>query len=116
MYIVSYFASSDYAKEQNAHMPGDENILASGIARYVFKDGRKTVRPVEAFTDCGMLPLQTEESWNECEVERAKGMLIGQCLAGLEALPGVFCLDSGQYGRFEAGFGKSRYSADKSGP
>ena len=112
VYIVSYFVSSNYAKEPNARIPAEENILASGIARYVFKDGRKTVRPVEALTDCGVLSLQTDESWNECEAERAKGMLIGQGLAGLEALPGVFCLDSGQYGRFEAGFGKSRYSAD----
>lgn len=97
VYITSYFVSSDYTKEQNAHMPGEENILASGIARYVFKDGRKTVRPVEALTDCGVLPLQADESWNEYEAERAKGMVMGQCLAGLEALPGVFCRDSGQW-------------------
>lgn len=97
VYIVSYFVSSDYAKAQNARVPGEENILASGIARYVFKDGRKTVRPAEAMTDCGVLPLRAHESWNGYEAERAKGMVTGQCLAGLEALPGVFCLDSGQW-------------------
>ena len=97
VYIVSYFVSNDDTKEQNAHMPGEDNILASGIARYVFKDGRKTVRPVEALTDCGVLPLHTDDSWNEYEAERAKGMVTGQCLAGLEALPGVFSLDSGQW-------------------
>ena len=100
VYVISYFVSSNYTMGQNGVMPGEESILASGIARYVFKDGRKTVRPVEALTDSGVLPLQTDESWSDYEAQRAEGMVIGGCLAGLEALPGVFCLDNG---RFEAG-------------
>lgn len=93
--LASYFVrrqSSSCSKGESSG-PKEEDILASGIARYVFKDGRRTVQPVEALRDCGMLPSHDEPEREEYEAERVKGMQMGGLLAGLERLPGVFCPD-----------------------
>lgn len=92
VYVVSYFVRGGSGREG---VPREEDILASAIGRYVFKDGRKTVRPIEALRDCNLLPLETDTDWKEYEAERAKGMQIGGLLAGLGALPEVFCPESG---------------------
>lgn len=86
VYVVSYFVGSLFQT-----VPGEEDILASGIARYVFKDGRKTVPPRVALMDCALLPKNDQA----IEVERIKGLKMAALLAGLEGLPGEFCPEDG---------------------
>lgn len=96
VYLASYFVrgqSSSCSKGEGSK-PQEEDTLASGIARYVFKDGRRTVQPVEAMENCGMLPSYNEPDWEEYEAERVKGMQMGRLLAGLERLPVIFCPDN----------------------
>lgn len=93
VYVVSYFVRGKSGKRGG--VPREEDILASAIGRYVLKDGRKTVQPIEALRDCSLLPLETDPDWKEYEAERVKGMQTGGLLAGLGGLPEVFCPDSG---------------------
>lgn len=94
LYVVSYFVRS--GPKGKSAVPREEDILASAIGRYVFKDGRKTVRPIEALRDCDLLPQETDQAWKEYEAERVHGMQIGGLLAGLGDLPEVFCPDAGK--------------------
>lgn len=64
---------------------------ASGIARYVFKDGRRTVAPQDALMDCTLPPKEKNDVWEAIEVDRVEGMQTGALLSGLEGLPGAFC-------------------------
>lgn len=93
VYLVSYFVRGKSGKKGG--VPREEDILASAIGRYVFKDRRKTVRPIEALGECNLLPPVSDPDWKEYEAERVKGMQIGVLLAGLGNLPEVFCPDSG---------------------
>lgn len=90
VYVVSYFVESSSSSQ--TVFPTEVNILASGIARYVFKDGRKTISPHIALMDCAFLPVNAQA----VEVERAKGMRIAALLGGLEELTGEFCPENGQ--------------------
>lgn len=93
VYLVSYFVRGESGEKGG--VPREQDILASAIGRYVFKDGKKTVQPIEALRDCKLLPLESDPDWEEYEAERVKGMQIGGLLAGLGNLPEVFCPDSG---------------------
>lgn len=91
VYIVSYFVCPRPQNAVSDPIPKQEDILASGIARYVFKDGRRTVAPQDALMDCGLLPREKNDVWEAIEAERVEGMRTGVLLSGLERLPGAFC-------------------------
>lgn len=90
IYVVSYFIDSPSSSQTVG--PTEENILASGIARYVFKDERKTVSPHVALTDCDFLSVSAQA----IEDERAKGMRVAALLGGLEELPAEFRPENGR--------------------
>ena len=89
--IISYFVSPRPQNAGSDQIPKQEDILASGIARYVFKDGRRTVAPQDALMDCTLPPKEKNDVWEAIEVDRVEGMQTGALLSGLEGLPGAFC-------------------------
>jgi hypothetical protein len=82
------------------------DVLASCIARYVFKDGRRTVRPAEVLEEIGLIittdvqgagiDSKTESKdkgkWSAelFESERKRGMEMAAMFTGLEGLPTRF--------------------------
>ncbi|KAL1964505.1 hypothetical protein VTN77DRAFT_6931 [Rasamsonia byssochlamydoides] len=106
LYVASYFvkkgkgkkAATSDKKSADGSIPGPESdVLASCIARYVFKDGRVTVRPAVVLEEIGLITTQTdvkvvEGKWSakQFEEERKRGMEIAALFTGLEGLPGRF--------------------------
>ncbi|RAL06935.1 acyl-CoA thioesterase [Aspergillus homomorphus CBS 101889] len=116
VYVVSYFVKKG-ALTQDGKIKGDPDakfVLASGLARYVFKEGRVTVKPEEALRECGLLPLVGEDGaavvdqkgavgWGkeQFEIENQKGLAIARGFSGLEVLPSMTRFgESGVLGRY----------------
>lgn len=55
VWVVSHFVSVGGA-------PGERKIFASALSKYVFKMGRKTIKPVDIFTECQLLPGRPAEA------------------------------------------------------
>ncbi|KAI9932646.1 hypothetical protein MW887_008895 [Aspergillus wentii] len=98
IYLVSFFVRES-ADEGGGGFPKEEDIYASCIARYVFKDGRKTVSPIDVLHETGLIPSDEEKddkkedgkwSWKQFQEERDRGMEMAGLLAGLERLPSRF--------------------------
>lgn len=53
----------------NTESDPSKAVFASSIARYVVKNGRKTVPPEKALLECGLLPADENEL---AEVERLR--------------------------------------------
>lgn len=88
-------------------------ILATSIAKYVFKRGRRTIPPEIALENSGLLPprpsperslSQTEVDsltdlegvvwdWERVEQERARALEVAEHMGGLDALMTEFCGD-----------------------
>ncbi|KAF5687782.1 capsule polysaccharide biosynthesis [Fusarium denticulatum] len=62
-----------------------ESVYASSVARYVFKNNRRTIPPDEALRKCNLLP-NDETSLVEIEKARASSLAIGRLEAGWEAV------------------------------
>lgn len=116
MYVVSYFVKKGAGKGKRnakrsqpvangksagAAAPPDNGVLASCVARYVFKEGRATVRPAIVLEECGLIPPEQSEtgkeegssvSWSRAqfEQERLKGLEVAAKFTGLEVLPTMF--------------------------
>ncbi|KAL4876401.1 hypothetical protein BJY04DRAFT_141999 [Aspergillus karnatakaensis] len=117
VYVVSYFVKPGVVSRDAAASASDRDpkvdakaVLASCMARYVFKEGRITVKPQTVLGRCGLLPLRRDEQgsgkegektgkvtdsngggsgWGEerFEEERLKGLEIAAKFSGLEVLP-----------------------------
>ncbi|KAH8693934.1 hypothetical protein BGW36DRAFT_384000 [Talaromyces proteolyticus] len=105
VYVVSYFVRAGTKKKSKksvsengkaAEQPDDNGVLASCIARYVFKDGRITVKPKLALQDCGLIPEESDENnsgpWSKAdfEKERVEAIKVAKKFTELEVLPQVF--------------------------
>ena len=64
-------------------------VFASSVARYVFKNNRKTIPPEQALGRAGLLPTD-EAELREVERLRAKGLRAGKLEAGWEAVRNTF--------------------------
>ncbi|PYH86091.1 hypothetical protein BO82DRAFT_360964 [Aspergillus uvarum CBS 121591] len=103
VYVVSYFVKKG-ALASDGSIRGDPDakfVLASGLARYVFKEGRVTVKPEGVLRECGLLPPAGEKGavvdpkgavgWSkeQFEAENQKGMAVAGGFSGLEVLPSL---------------------------
>ncbi|PYH46495.1 acyl-CoA thioesterase [Aspergillus saccharolyticus JOP 1030-1] len=95
VYVVSYFVKKG-AVARDGTLPGELDkkvVLATGLARYVFKEGRVTVKPEGVLQECRLLPSGGEQKevvgWGreEFEAENRKGLAIAGGFSGLEGLP-----------------------------
>ncbi|KAK7398072.1 hypothetical protein QQX98_012558 [Neonectria punicea] len=64
-------------------------VFASSVARYVFKNGRKTVPPEKVLRDCGLLP-DDEAALAEVERLRLKWLSIAQLQSGWDMVHSLF--------------------------
>ncbi|OOQ83313.1 hypothetical protein PEBR_35066 [Penicillium brasilianum] len=112
LYVVSYFVKPGSARKMASlqNKAGDKSEMAdvargmvftSAITKFVFKEGRKTVRPADALTELGLLSASNEavktseggeEPWTPSRVEeqRETGMKIAQHLIALDELHDQF--------------------------
>ncbi|KAF4457624.1 capsule polysaccharide biosynthesis [Fusarium albosuccineum] len=66
-----------------------KNVYASSVARYVFKNIRKTIPPEQALRDSGLLP-EDEAAMAGVEKARAGALAIGRLEAGWDAVHDCF--------------------------
>ncbi|KAL4734405.1 hypothetical protein BDV11DRAFT_54973 [Aspergillus similis] len=125
VYVVSYFVKKG-ALSKDGNVSGDLDhdskvnskvVLASCMARYVFKEGRITVKPERVLQECGLLPLLQDDevvgeksekssigsSWGKEQFEEArqKGLVTASKFSGLEVLPLMTGFgESGVLGRY----------------
>jgi hypothetical protein len=66
-------------------------VFASSVARYVFKNNRKTIPPQQALASVGLLPTDTDEAeLAKIERLRVKGLAAGRLEVGWEAVRDLF--------------------------
>ncbi|KAL3433446.1 hypothetical protein BDV09DRAFT_172002 [Aspergillus tetrazonus] len=123
VYVVSYFVKKG-SLSRDGNFKGDLDldpkvnakvVLASCMARYVFKEGRITVKPERVLQECGLLPLAEDavagekaekasvDSWGKEQFEEArqKGLVTAGKFSGLEVLPLMTGFgESGVLGRY----------------
>ena len=66
-----------------------KTVLASPVARYVFKNNRKTIPPEKALASVGLMPTD-EAVLAEVEGRRINGLAAGRLEAGWEAVRTLF--------------------------
>lgn len=79
--------SSQWSKKDGADM--FKAVFASSVARYVFKNNRKTIPPEQALTRAGLLPTDDAEL-AEVERLRVKGLPVGKLEAGWDVVRDAF--------------------------
>ncbi|KAK1479653.1 hypothetical protein CTAM01_14646 [Colletotrichum tamarilloi] len=106
IYLVSHFVEADvFVPGEYAMQPGPREkknkyggieakdpqkaVFASSIARYVFKNGRRTVPPEQALSRCGLLPADEAKS-AEVERLRLKWLPVAQLKSGWDSVHGLF--------------------------
>lgn len=125
VYVVSYFVKKGALTKDGNFGSGldldpkvnSKVVLASCMARYVFKEGRITVKPDRVLQECGLLPLPQDEevvgekaekasvgsNWGKEQFEEArqKGLVTAGKFSGLEVLPLMTGFgESGVLGRY----------------
>ncbi|OJJ08109.1 hypothetical protein ASPVEDRAFT_76855 [Aspergillus versicolor CBS 583.65] len=125
VYVVSYFVKKGALSKDGNFGGGldldpkvnSKVVLASCMARYVFKEGRITVKPERVLQECGLLPLPQDEevveekaekasvgsNWGKEQFEEArqKGLVTAGKFSGLEVLPLMTGFgESGVLGRY----------------
>lgn len=125
VYIVSHFVEKGRVTPREYLLQGKKGdgkgkmeqkyVLASSIARYVFKSGRKTVPPWNPLVDCNLLPqppslkgedgtvleekksggdkTEMNETWEKIEEQRKKHLEIAQLKGGWDAVHELFSSD-----------------------
>ncbi|KXH52423.1 hypothetical protein CSAL01_09745 [Colletotrichum salicis] len=83
IYLVTHFVKAD------VFVPGRKAVFASSIARYVSKNGRRTVLPEQALSKCGLLPEDDAES-AEVERQRMKWLPVARLKSGWDSVHGLF--------------------------
>jgi hypothetical protein len=104
LYIVTHFVKPDvFHPDEYVMQPGRKaakrrekedlntlgSVYASSVARYVFKNNRRTIPPEEALRVCGLLP-NDKDSLADIEKIRADGLAIGRLEAGWDAVHSCF--------------------------
>ncbi|KAH6972283.1 hypothetical protein BKA56DRAFT_593930 [Ilyonectria sp. MPI-CAGE-AT-0026] len=106
IYLVSHFVKAgqfkpgEYAmqpssrtskKGKSADVSKDPHkaVFASSVARYVFKNQRRTVPPEQVLRDCGLLP-EDETALMEVEKLRAKWLPVAQLKCGWDMVHDLF--------------------------
>ncbi|KAL9950071.1 hypothetical protein ACHAQF_004522 [Verticillium nonalfalfae] len=93
-YVMQPGKGGHSQKSQVAEKKSDEQedaeeklkaVFASSVARYVFKNNRRTIRPEEVLAIVGLLPTN-EAELVEIEASRAKALPIGRLEAGWDAV------------------------------
>lgn len=125
IYLVSHFVEKGRVRPEGYMFQGgsgkgkkgkgngkmeEKYVLASSIARYVFKNGRKTIPPSKPLVDCNLLPLPPlsdrehdnvsgeealgdGEAWEKIEAQRKAHLDIAQLRGGWDAVHGLFSSD-----------------------
>jgi hypothetical protein len=74
-------------------------VYASSVARYVFKNNRRTIPPEEALNMVGLLP-EDEAGLAEVEKIRAAALAVGRLETGWDAVHGAFQPGRSALGRY----------------
>ncbi|KAL4747873.1 hypothetical protein BDW72DRAFT_196301 [Aspergillus terricola var. indicus] len=101
VYVVSYFIRPGMGQKaigtgsSGGKKKGDEAsvnlaILASSLTRYVFKDGRMTIKPVDVLRYNGLYPAGDGEEKIGTEREIERRLAVASALSGMDALPELF--------------------------
>lgn len=98
LYLITHFVRPGAIKTEGS-LPADgtrRDVFASALAKYVFKEGKKTVRPEVVLEASGLLPAKKEnaldvdgELWQECEARRKQGEKYAIKFVGLDDLVAV---------------------------
>ncbi|KAK2758945.1 hypothetical protein FQN54_003043 [Arachnomyces sp. PD_36] len=103
-------------REKGKGKMDEKYVLASSVARYVFKRGRKTIAPWEVLVDSNLLPepqtglgssqngipngdnkadeaSASEKMWERIEEQRKKTLEVAQLKGGWDAIHGLFSSD-----------------------
>ncbi|KAH6695627.1 hypothetical protein F5X68DRAFT_244360 [Plectosphaerella plurivora] len=76
-------------KDKKKEMDRAKVVFASSVARYVFKNNRKTIPPEEALQRAGLMP-SGEAEMAEVEEQRARGLAVGRLEAGWDKVRDLF--------------------------
>ncbi|EWZ00119.1 hypothetical protein FOYG_00015 [Fusarium oxysporum NRRL 32931] len=88
-FVLQPYKKPKAAKGQEKDVDTLKSVYASSVARYVFKNNRRTIPPVEALQKSNLLP-NDEVSLADIEKERASSLAIGRLEAGWDAVHNCF--------------------------
>jgi thioesterase superfamily protein len=77
------------ARDKKKDVDPKRAVFASSVARYVFKNNRKTEAPEQALRRAGLLPTG-EAEMAEVEEQRIRGLAVGRLEAGWEKVRDLF--------------------------
>ncbi|KAF7558207.1 hypothetical protein G7Z17_g35 [Cylindrodendrum hubeiense] len=105
IYLISHFVKPGFKPEEYVMQPSSRTrrkatgthvskdphkaVYASSVARYVFKNQRRTVPPEQVLRDCGLLP-EDEAAFKEVETLRLKKLPIAQLQCGWDMVHDLF--------------------------
>ncbi|KAH7166546.1 hypothetical protein EDB81DRAFT_919033 [Dactylonectria macrodidyma] len=116
IYLVSHFVKpglfkpTEYLMQSNPRVSGknvkkegpkdrQKAVYASSVARYVFKNQKRTVPPEQVLRECGLLP-EDEEALKEVERLRLKWLDTAQLKCGWDTVHDLFEPGDAALGRF----------------
>ncbi|EXA33874.1 hypothetical protein NW761_014316 [Fusarium oxysporum] len=88
-FVLQPYKKPKAAKGQEKDVDTLKSVYASSVARYVFKNNRRTIPPVEALQKSNLLP-NDEVSLADIEKERASSLAVGRLEAGWDAVHNCF--------------------------
>ncbi|KAF5026928.1 hypothetical protein F66182_958 [Fusarium sp. NRRL 66182] len=88
-YVMQPHKTTRAGKRGKEDVDATKTVYASSVARYVFKNNRKTIPPAEALGECGLLP-EDDLSMAEVEKRRAHDLAVGKLEAGWDAVHACF--------------------------
>ncbi|KAL5601520.1 hypothetical protein FOBRF1_009053 [Fusarium oxysporum] len=88
-FVLQPYKKPKAAKGQEKDVDTLKSVYASSVARYVFKNNRRTIPPEEALQKSNLLP-NDEVSLADIEKERASSLAVGRLEAGWDAVHNCF--------------------------
>ncbi|KAH7211365.1 ClpP/crotonase-like domain-containing protein [Fusarium oxysporum] len=88
-FVLQPYKKPKAAKGQEKDVDTLKSVYASSVARYVFKNNRRTIPPEEALQKSNLLP-NDEVSLADIEKERASCLAVGRLEAGWDAVHNCF--------------------------
>ena len=88
-FVLQPYKNPKAAKGQEKGVDTLKSVYASSVARYVFKNNRRTIPPEEALQKSNLLP-NDKVSLADIEKERASSLAVGRLEAGWDAVHNCF--------------------------